>query len=66
MACVSPVLSFSEAADHPHNRSRATLVSEDGVTQPAPAPRFSQTVTAIDAERRGLLSIDEALGRWGG
>lgn len=65
-ACVSPVLSFSEAAEHPHNRGRGTLVSEDGVIQPAPAPRFSQTETAINAGRRGLLSIDDALERWGG
>ena len=65
-ACVSPVLSFSEAANHPHNRGRETLVSQDGVTQPAPAPRFSQTQTGIDPDRRGLLSIDDALGRWGG
>jgi alpha-methylacyl-CoA racemase len=65
-ACVSPVLSFSEAADHPHNRGRKTLVSEEGVTQPAPAPRFSRTETGIDAGRRGLLSIDDALERWGG
>ena len=63
-ACVSPVLSFSEAADHPHNRGRDTLVSQDGVTQPAPAPRFSQMQTGIDPERRGLLSIDDALERW--
>lgn len=35
-ACVAPVLSMAEAADHPHMRHRATFV--DGV--PAPAPRF--------------------------
>ena len=34
------VLAFGEAADHPHNRDRATLTQVDGVTQPAPAPRF--------------------------
>jgi len=63
-ACVSPVLSFSEAADHPHNRDRGTLVEEDGVTQPAPAPRFAGTPAGISADRRGLLSIDEVLTRW--
>ena len=42
-ACVSPVLSMSEAPEHPHNRARGTFVSVDGVVQPAPAPRFSRT-----------------------
>lgn len=38
-ACVSPVLSFDEAAAHPHNRARGTFAGG----APAPAPRFSQT-----------------------
>jgi alpha-methylacyl-CoA racemase len=42
-ACVAPVLSMVEAPDHPHNRVRETFVAVDGVTQPAPAPRFSAT-----------------------
>ena len=63
-ACVSPVLSFGEAADHPHNRDRDTLVTEEGVTQPAPAPRFAATPAGISNERRGLLSIEDALSRW--
>ena len=42
-ACVSPVLSMSEAATHPHNAARRTLIEIDGVVQPAPAPRFSRT-----------------------
>jgi len=42
-ACVSPVLSLSEAPDHPHNRARGTFVELGGVTQPAPAPRFDRT-----------------------
>jgi alpha-methylacyl-CoA racemase len=37
-ACVTPVLSFAEAAAHPHNVARGTYV--DG--QPSPAPRFSR------------------------
>lgn len=65
-ACVSPVLSFGEAADHPHNRDRATLVTPAGVTQPAPAPRFSASATGIDEARRGLLTVEEALALWGG
>lgn len=42
-ACVAPVLTMSEAADHPHLQARGTIVERDGVPQPAPAPRFSAT-----------------------
>jgi alpha-methylacyl-CoA racemase len=42
-ACVAPVLSFGEAADHPHARARETYLTIDGIAQPAPAPRFSRT-----------------------
>ncbi|MEV6347343.1 CaiB/BaiF CoA-transferase family protein [Actinoplanes sp. NPDC051851] len=42
-ACVSPVLSPTEAPGHPHNRERGAFVEVDGVVQPAPAPRFSRT-----------------------
>lgn len=41
--CFAPVLSMAEAPLHPHNSARATFVQVDGVTQPAPAPRFSRT-----------------------
>jgi alpha-methylacyl-CoA racemase len=43
-ACVAPVLSLSEAAAHPHLAARDTFIEVGGVTQPAPAPRFSRTV----------------------
>jgi alpha-methylacyl-CoA racemase len=42
-ACVTPVLSFSEVAAHPHIAARGTMLEIDGVAQPAPAPRFSRT-----------------------
>jgi alpha-methylacyl-CoA racemase len=41
--CFAPVLGFEEAAAHPHNVARGTFVEVAGVTQPAPAPRFSST-----------------------
>lgn len=41
--CVTPVLDWDEAAQHPHYNDRGTFVAVDGVTQPAPAPRFSRT-----------------------
>jgi alpha-methylacyl-CoA racemase len=42
-ACVAPILSIDEVAKHPHMAARQTLVTRDGVQQPAPAPRFSRT-----------------------
>jgi alpha-methylacyl-CoA racemase len=45
-ACVAPVLSLREAADHPHLAKRSTYVEVGGVVQPAPAPRFSRTASA--------------------
>jgi alpha-methylacyl-CoA racemase len=42
-ACVAPVLSFAEAAGHPQLADRETLLTRDGLLQPAPAPRFSRT-----------------------
>lgn len=42
-ACVSPVLELSEVATHPHNVARRTFIECSGLTQPAPAPRFSVT-----------------------
>lgn len=42
-ACFAPVLSFDEAAAHPHNAARGLFVEVDGQRQPAPAPRLSRT-----------------------
>jgi alpha-methylacyl-CoA racemase len=46
-ACVSPVLSLREAPHHPHLAARGTFTEHSGITQPAPAPRFSSTPTAV-------------------
>ena len=46
--CFAPVLTMSEAAQHPHNKERNTFVESHGVMQPAPAPRFSRTKTSLD------------------
>ena len=43
--CFAPVLSMAEAPAHPHNAARGTFIEVGGVTQPAPAPRYSVTVT---------------------
>ncbi|WP_234326134.1 CaiB/BaiF CoA-transferase family protein [Streptomyces sp. NRRL S-495] len=46
-ACVEPVLTMRQAHAHEHLASRGTYVEVDGVTQPAPAPRFSATPGAL-------------------
>lgn len=46
--CFAPVLTMSEAAEHPHNRARSTFVELDGRRQPAPAPRFSRTGATVE------------------
>ncbi|GAA2589369.1 CaiB/BaiF CoA-transferase family protein [Actinomadura fulvescens] len=47
-ACVAPVLSLKEAAEHPYNTARDVFVEEGGHLQPAPAPRFSRTSAEIE------------------
>ncbi|MER6707440.1 CaiB/BaiF CoA transferase family protein [Streptomyces fumanus] len=46
-ACVAPVLTLGEAPHHPHLAARATFTDHGGRPQPAPAPRFSATPTAV-------------------
>jgi alpha-methylacyl-CoA racemase len=47
--CFAPVLTMAEAASHPHNQVRNTYVEVAGVSQPAPAPRFSRTEPAVQS-----------------
>jgi alpha-methylacyl-CoA racemase len=65
-ACFAPVLSFSEARGHPHARARESYVDIDGLTQPAPAPRFGRTPGAATraAPERGAGGRD-AMAAWG-
>ncbi|HEY5722918.1 MAG TPA: CaiB/BaiF CoA-transferase family protein [Allosphingosinicella sp.] len=42
-SCLAPILSLVEAPAHPHIAARSTFTEAGGVTQPAPAPRFSAT-----------------------
>ncbi|MFI6071395.1 CaiB/BaiF CoA transferase family protein [Actinoplanes sp. NPDC051343] len=62
-ACVAPVLSPSEAPDHPHMKSRSSFVTVDGVTQPAPAPRFSRTPAAPPSPPVAT-TVDAVLDSW--
>lgn len=65
-ACFAPVLSISEAPQHPHNRSRNAFVEVGGISQPAPAPRFSRSNPAVagPAAHAGQHTRD-ALADWG-
>jgi len=61
--CFAPVLTLSEAPEHPHMAARKVFVEHDGVTQPAPAPRFTRTPSAI----RGTMGVDfaQVMKDWG-
>ncbi|MEO7503594.1 MAG: CaiB/BaiF CoA-transferase family protein [Sphingomicrobium sp.] len=43
-ACVAPVLDLEEAPVHPHAIARQSFIDLGGVFQPAPAPRYSETM----------------------
>lgn len=45
--CFAPVLSLTEAPQHPHMVAREVFVTHEGHVQPAPAPRFSRTPSTI-------------------
>ena len=64
--CYAPILDFKDAINHPHNVSRDTFVTVDGIHQAAPAPRFSRTPpeTPPGAVTPGAQT-DEVLGAFG-
>ncbi|WYX33195.1 CaiB/BaiF CoA-transferase family protein (plasmid) [Achromobacter denitrificans] len=64
--CVAPVLPMDQAGMHPHMREREVLVEIDGVTQPAPAPRFSRTAPGLPTSpvAASPASMDAALEKW--
>ncbi len=65
-ACVAPVVPLVEAYEHPHNVARGTYVERDGLTQPAPAPRFSATpATLTTAPAKPGANTRSALTAWG-
>ena len=64
--CFAPVLNLAEAPDHPHNKTRQTFVEVQGVTQPAPAPRFSRTQGKIQSPAAITgANTEEVLSNWG-
>jgi alpha-methylacyl-CoA racemase len=57
---------MSEARAHPHNVARSTFLTVDGAPQPAPAPRFSRTPSAVQrAPVAAGLDTRAALADWG-
>lgn len=64
-ACVTPVLTFDEAAGHPHNAERAVFGRVGGVLHPRPAPRFSRTpAREPSAPDAAVLDLDRLLTAW--
>jgi alpha-methylacyl-CoA racemase len=65
-ACVAPVLSLHEAAADEHLLARETYVTPDGITQPAPSPRFSRTPARLSTPAPAPgQQTREALTAWG-
>ena len=66
-ACVAGIIPFTEAFTHPHLAARSTYVEHEGVTQPAPAPRFSRTPPSLSMPPAPLAGANtrEALAAWG-
>jgi alpha-methylacyl-CoA racemase len=66
-ACYAPVLAMSEARHHPHHKARGSFVEDDeGVWQPAPAPRFSRTRAELRGQAAELgQHTDEILNEFG-
>jgi alpha-methylacyl-CoA racemase len=59
--CFAPILTIAEAPKHPHMAAREVFVERHGVTQPAPAPRFSRTPSAIrEPERIDIAAVASA------
>jgi alpha-methylacyl-CoA racemase len=63
-ACLTPVLSYAEAAAHPQLAGRGSLLAPGGITQSAPHPRFSRTPAAVPSPERDAESLDEVLADW--
>ena len=64
--CYAPVLDLEEAPLHPHNVARGSFIEVEGVTQPAPAPRFSRTPGSVARPPAAPgENTDEVLADWG-
>jgi alpha-methylacyl-CoA racemase len=57
-ACVTPVLSMSEAQQHPHNRARRTFVAWEDQLVPAQAPRFASEAVSRQGRSQSATAAD--------
>jgi alpha-methylacyl-CoA racemase len=62
-ACVTPVLSLTEAATDSHLSARDTYIVQDGLKQVSPSPRFSRTPGTILSARSGATVLNEWAGQ---
>lgn len=62
-ACLAPVLGLEEVERHAHHRARGAFVGVGPGLQPAPAPRFSRTPSAVPAPAVAA-SPSKVLQRW--
>jgi alpha-methylacyl-CoA racemase len=64
--CFSPVLSITEAYDHPHNKARKLFLKNGKRVEPAPAPRFSRTPASINKDLPSAIAdTSKLLFDWG-
>jgi alpha-methylacyl-CoA racemase len=64
--CLTPVLTFGEALVHPHAVARSAFFTREGVSQPAPAPRFGRTATEAPTGPAERLNtpVEDVIARW--
>jgi alpha-methylacyl-CoA racemase len=64
-ACAAAIVGLFEAPKHPHLAARKTFVEHEGRVQPAPAPRFSRTPSAIQHSGAvDALKVSDILAEW--
>jgi len=65
-ACFAPVLDANEVLKHPQLSARQTFINLDGVVQPAPAPRFSRSITDNPTPPKAASNASsiEAITEW--
>jgi alpha-methylacyl-CoA racemase len=64
--CFAPVLGLDEVPAHPHHQARQSFIEVGGVSQPAPAPRFSRTPGSVRSPAAAPgANTDTALADWG-
>jgi alpha-methylacyl-CoA racemase len=62
--CFAPILTMSEATQHPHMKAREVFITRHGIPQPAPAPRFSRTPSTV--REPVTASLGDIVKAWGG